>query len=173
MHEKMITNASGMGTAMFKVLNSSPDTRNYPVSHGAFAYMNLPRNMFGGIGAGAWDYKPEIRELSPVRDWQQVDDSIYRFDVWTNIHFGYVGSAAGFSEEELLHGAGVAQAIARNSNPDRQPWNPKTWDDPFDQAAIRLGVKLWHDYGLKLQPADIVKAIRVTPGLARLPVTIW
>lgn len=67
--------------------------------------------------------------------------------------------AAGFSESELLGGAGIAQQIKKildeSSNLDLN-WNtvkalftkpPSKLDPGHDQNAIIIGIKLWKQYG--------------------------
>ena len=67
-----------------------------------------------------WDHKPIIRHLEAEvrRDikYQEVGDYEYSRDTWSNIHYGYVGKASGFSTDELLDGAGLAQLIKKIEN---------------------------------------------------------
>jgi hypothetical protein len=82
-----------------------------------------------------------------------------QFDVWLNIHYGYVGKAAGFSDLELLVGAGAAQIISKMKNKDsradylravaRREIMPRAYGDYVrDQFAIQLGIDIWNSYGL-------------------------
>lgn len=41
----------------------------------------------------------------------------------------------------------------------------RAFDLPGDQPGIRIGIRLWHAYGLSLTPKDIVEAIKGTEGL--------
>jgi chromosome segregation ATPase len=93
----------------------------------------------------------------------QGNTKVYDHDVWSNIHYGYIGRAAGFSENELLNGAGVAQLKTifaqwgniNKSNPDanwedifkNQNW--KSIDAVRDQNSIKFGFNLYDDYLLK------------------------
>lgn len=36
---------------------------------------------------------------------------MYFNDIWSNMHYGYIGRVVGFSETELIYGAAVAQAL--------------------------------------------------------------
>ncbi|NJL82979.1 MAG: hypothetical protein HC890_08510 [Chloroflexaceae bacterium] len=36
---------------------------------------------------------------------------IYFNDIWSNMHYGYIGRIVGFTERELIDGAAVAQAV--------------------------------------------------------------
>lgn len=38
------------------------------------------------------------------------------YDIWSNIHYGFVGRFVGFTEFELINGAGYAQ-ICDNKSP--------------------------------------------------------
>lgn len=62
-----------------------------------------------------WDHKPYIlktfnfKHLKEPQKRHQLGDFNYYHDIWSNIHYGYVGTAAGFIESELLEGAGIEQ----------------------------------------------------------------
>jgi hypothetical protein len=64
-----------------------------------------------------WDHKPQIRKMLEDQGgkklfnfgWHKYGQHDYYFDVWSNIHYGYVGTAIGFGSNELIYGAGVAQ----------------------------------------------------------------
>ena len=43
--------------------------------------------------------------------WHKYKDYDYYYDVWSNIHYGYVGLSVGFDEKTLLGGADLAQVI--------------------------------------------------------------
>lgn len=108
-----------------------------------------------------WDHKPKIKDrflssVSPFNEEHLYGDHVYRHDIWSNIHYGYVGMAAGFSEWELILGAAVAHAwgeLERSKSPEE--WldiileklgdnpNPMAWDDPKDKAAIEVGIRLY------------------------------
>jgi hypothetical protein len=123
---------------------------------------------------GEWDHKPKIQSLVSnglyADDigaiWLQVGNEAfeYRFDVFSNIHFGYVGMAIGFSAAELLEGAGEAQylsdlvknlnkfpSISHFGDPSLSLVFPydhgqgglgtslRHWDEVSDQAAIKVG----------------------------------
>lgn len=89
---------------------------------------------------GQWDYKKEIGD-----EWGQAqridfcsigfnEEVIFYYDIWANFHFGYVGTAGGFSEESLLTGAAVEHAA---SNPGQFQ------DDPSDKACHEIGICLY------------------------------
>jgi len=115
-------------------------------------------------GGGPWDYKVELdeRELERI----ELGGTEYRSDVLANVHFGYVGRASGFSSEELLMGAGVAQVLSGTSD-----WSYfwSCFDDPADQAAISVGIYLYDQYGRfgleltedMLQEALVLYSVRI------------
>ena len=107
-----------------------------------------------------WDHKPKIarRFISGAthsRYWHVRDDYKYFYDIWSNIHYGYVGRACGFSDAMLLDGAGLEQI---GSDLLRGHWPARTqgisslrgFDDPSDRAGIAIGVNLQ-----KLNPAKV------------------
>ncbi|WP_026286341.1 polymorphic toxin type 44 domain-containing protein [Pseudomonas umsongensis] len=105
-----------------------------------------------------WDHKPKLRKLFPgVRHKQGKFD--YFYDIWSNIHYGYVGVAGGISESVLLDGAGVEQIGSDTKRwfEDRQK-NPgphltaslfdglRAFDDVADRVSISIGVKLYKQH---------------------------
>ena len=78
---------------------------------------------------GEWDHKPIIaRRFHPrspgLQHWHLYGNTLYFYEVWSNIHYGYVGRAAGFSNGVLLDGAGLEQIgsdLARLNLPRRSP----------------------------------------------------
>ena len=89
---------------------------------------------------GQWDYKEDI-----ARDWgyrQEIDfcsigideKVTFYYDIWANFHFGYVGTAGGFSEESLLTGAAIEHAVHNLG---------QIQDDPSDKACYVIGIGLY------------------------------
>jgi hypothetical protein len=106
---------------------------------------------------GDWDHKPKIaqrfkgasRNTYHQLGWRYE----YFYDIWSNLHYGYVGAAAGFSESKLLDGAGMEQigsTLARFRPPQQRPGvqGMRSWDDESDQAAIQKGIQLFKQGGL-------------------------
>ena len=119
-----------------------------------------------------WDHKPIFsnKELSleaglDPQAWIRAGDKRYRFDTWSNVHYGYVGGATGFSESELIDGAGIEQMgtnMFGGEEPASSPDAPSflsSWDEPSDTASIQLGISLWQQYGLNVTPEDFYLAI--------------
>lgn len=114
------------------------------------------------VGQGLdWDHKPKLRKLFPgVRHKQGQYD--YYYDIWSNIHYGYVGIIGGLSESVLLDGAGAEQIVSDSVRKADEIWEkPKTdwelpgphltaslsdglraFDDVADRVSISIGVKL-------------------------------
>jgi hypothetical protein len=95
---------------------------------------------------GPWDFKEDLgSSISNIRPCRRncsgrvfsitLDDQCMTFEVAANIHFGFVGRAAGFSESLLLRGAGIAQ-IAEFRGESR--------DDSRDVQAIEKGFHLFN-----------------------------
>jgi RHS repeat-associated protein len=128
---------------------------------------------------GNWDHKPRLMgaqspdaEIVRSRGWSTIGSQQHRFDIWSNIHYGYVGQAVGFSETELTGGAGIeqigsdgisGQVPSRSAGADN--W-AAAWDDSSDNAAIQLGISLWNQYGLTVRPADLYLAVLAEQRLA-------
>lgn len=135
---------------------------------------------------GNWDHKPILypkdpRQPSPVPEikkrggYSTVGSGLYSYDIWSNIHYGYVGRATGFSQPELTGGAGVEQIGSDlynrqwpHQSPGADNWLAG-WDQPSDNAAIQIGIRLWDQYGLAVRPADLYLAVLEEPRLATLP----
>ena len=90
-----------------------------------------------------WDFKKKIG--------LEMGDSIllcqsasecrwYNSDVPGNIHFGFVGRAAGFVSPELHLGAGMAHQ--EGDDPESGKWW-SYFDDPLDANAIGFGIELY------------------------------
>lgn len=103
---------------------------------------------------GDWDHKPRIarrfndRNPGGLQHWHLHGCTLYFYDVWSNLHYGYVGRAAGFTESVLLDGAGVEQIgsdLVRLKIPERSPViaGMRAWDAASDRAAIEAGVRLF------------------------------
>ncbi|MFI7209833.1 fibronectin type III domain-containing protein [Micromonospora maritima] len=100
-----------------------------------------------------WDHKPAIATyIGAGKDTR--DGYGYRYhitgmsyevyyDIWSNIHYGYVGRRVRFSEWELQTGAA-----------------PIGVQDPGDVRSISIGAKLWNTYGWTLTRANVDSAVR-------------
>ena len=70
----------------------------------------------------------------------------YYFDVWSNIHFGFVGKYCGFSDSFLLFGSNAQQMITNLKSLDFFQG-----DTPADKVSIQLGINLYYTYKDKIQ----------------------
>lgn len=117
-----------------------------------------------------WDHKPKI---APVWGDYQLDppfnNTEWYHDIWSNIHYGYVGKACGIYEWMLLDGAGIAQLLSSNV-PGGLPGYLsrrlekigdfdvfRALDDSSDQLATRLGFDLW---GREVTEVDVLQIMR-------------
>jgi RHS repeat-associated protein len=112
---------------------------------------NLPRDAFKSraysqwidlVRKGArWDFKGRIYDElgSSIRLCEFGKCSWYNFDVIANIHFGYVGRAAGFGSLELHLGAGWAQS---QDSPGTGKWYT-LGDEPADYWAVEMGIFMY------------------------------
>ncbi|OLF53103.1 polymorphic toxin type 44 domain-containing protein [Pseudomonas chlororaphis] len=111
------------------------------------------------VGQGRpWDHKPILQKLFGEYPWHKQGAYEYFYDIWSNIHYGYVGVAGGFSESVLLDGAGVEQIGSDTwrfiKNPKRFDGPQRTegvdgmraWDDVPDRVSIIIGMNLYKEY---------------------------
>ncbi|MDW6005009.1 polymorphic toxin type 44 domain-containing protein [Vibrio mangrovi] len=70
--------------------------------------------------------------------WHKYNRHDYFYDIWSNVHYGYVGLACGFSQTLLLRGAGGAQFLDNMTT---------TGDAPDDVVAVQVGFQLYQQYG--------------------------
>lgn len=100
---------------------------------------------------GDWDHKPILlRDLQLGRGdyhFPLLGDTEheYFYDIWSNIHYGYVGRAAGFFGFELQAGHRVS-GIAGST-------------DAIDIETVQIGIDLWDRYDSKLTKEGILKEI--------------
>lgn len=122
-----------------------------------------------------WDHKPKIKDrflssVSPFNDRHLYGDYVYSHEIWSNIHYGYVGMAAGFSESVLIKGAGVAHVASRVKNSksfekgldiirEKLGDDLRTWDDPKDKAAIEVGIRLYRHIPERVTAEDLMDDI--------------
>ncbi|WP_024675025.1 polymorphic toxin type 44 domain-containing protein [Pseudomonas syringae] len=119
-----------------------------------------------------WDHKPKILEKFNNDTRHKQGKYSYYYDIWSNIHYGYIGMAAGFSESVLLDGAGLEQiaseTLVKAKNPIEKPWPApsegiaglRAWDDDPDRISIGIGISL-HRQSPEgaVQASEIMKAV--------------
>jgi hypothetical protein len=154
-HREMVSNASSGITQILRELRGV----------GTFRYggvdADLATAVFGGLVASrsVWDHKPILARALNLSDGPEGDYFFpiegdpgheYYYDIWSNIHYGYVGSAAGFDAETLQVGPATAEGAGTN--------------DAFDILSIRIGIDLWFRYGLDLTLEQLRDAILAHRG---------
>jgi hypothetical protein len=98
-----------------------------------------------------WDHKPYIQSIWGTYQSDNAGNVDWFFDIWSNMHYGYVGKACGFGLDLLLNAAGIAQWLS-SQVPDGY-WSRRletfgdadvfrALDDPSDQLASRLGYNM-------------------------------
>jgi len=88
-----------------------------------------------------WDHKPNLDKLLNLKGsndyaypvWGDSNREFY-YDIWSNIHYGYVGKAAGYSDSELQFFSSLNDSGKSNV-------------DFKDTNAIKLGIELWNETG--------------------------
>ncbi|MBN1890601.1 MAG: hypothetical protein JW850_21585 [Thermoflexales bacterium] len=109
------------------------------------------------VGTGAtWDFKPDIilaDKFIPGTYDIILGNRQLHYDVIANIHFGFVGRAAGFSGELLKWGAGIAQTKRAITTLDPENFGDclgSYCDHPYATWAIGFGTSLYKDYWYRL-----------------------
>lgn len=94
-----------------------------------------------------WDHKPKLESrlnLSSGDDFYFKDPAKNRaisYDIYSNIHYGYVGRAAGFSERELIMGSHMGGSAGVT--------------DDGDDISVRIGSQLYSKYGKDMTQAQL------------------
>jgi hypothetical protein len=164
MYREMNTNSKG---ALAQYLW----TLNHGGGAGAGIPLGLPGTIIGGLSGkaaalaiwaykvktgGDWDHKKDLRKMLfiPPNDarfpFRGDPDHEIHYDIWSNVHYGYVGRAAGFSEWELQAGHQVGGIAGRT--------------DPYDVETVQLGLDLWSTYGANMSMSQLHQAL-----LGRIP----
>ncbi|EMN5547240.1 hypothetical protein RVX52_003074, partial [Enterobacter cloacae] len=81
------------------------------------------------------------------------------YDVWSNIHYGYVGLSVGFSESLLLKGSTWEQNMTPGAIGN---------DTVDDVTSMKIGFALFHQYGKyagSLTVINILDALDQTPDV--------
>ena len=100
-----------------------------------------------------WDFKPDLIRANILFSGEKrlvtLGNHDLNFQAVANIFFGFIGRASGFSEGELLLGAGIAQIkshgiVWENLNLSQ------LGDQAFDVWAVKFGFYLFDLYGWDL-----------------------
>jgi len=129
---------------------------------------------------GRWDFKDKILdELETESTWLQTGEDgkgdWFEYSVTGNIHYGYVGRAAGFTTLDLHLGAGYAEIIdsahaergeqnfcidilgVRKCGYFNNEWSITYYDDPWDYNAVQFGSMLFDIFGWYIPVGGFVK----------------
>ncbi len=195
-HGEMITNANSIIPVVIWVYNYYAVVfADYPFLQadfkaralGLWASQVMDARIKSKVGpfaplVGNWDHKRILTDRNTTPDQDIVDKETegysdiggrwLRFDIWSNLHYGYMARLAGFTTLEATGGAGVEQ-IGSDVVSKRDPQHTtgtdnwlSGWDDPSDNAAIRIGMQLAATHGTNLYPVDIYLAVKDDPNLA-------
>ena len=106
-----------------------------------------------------WDHKPKIYKGTVLRrkvtvkrpldasnknsqtsksHYHKYKDYDYYYDLWSNIHYGYVGLSIGFDEKTLLDGSDLQQVLHSGT---------KGADTLDDKTAMKIGFSLYKTFG--------------------------
>lgn len=135
------------------------------------------------IGPGKWNHKPKIRELfrkyavhrplradDPKDKWVPSESHFHKYkgydyflDVWSNIHYAYVGLSIGFDEATLIDGSDSAQKATPGT---------KGGDTKDDKTSINIGFALYKKFGKyaeRLTAQDILDALEQVNAKNEMP----
>ena len=115
--------------AEFRKSSQPLENANEAMKYKNLGYLDKVHWLKSKVRTGAeWDYK---------KDGHPENEHV------GNFNYGVVGRAAGFSEEELLRGAGIYQMTSGTSQEEYGGVFAPYGDDPVDQSAIRLGFSFY------------------------------
>ncbi|EQB4331892.1 polymorphic toxin type 44 domain-containing protein [Providencia stuartii] len=121
-----------------------------------------------------WDHKPIIREKFKDKGvnrpigfdgngnfyktfYTKYKNYDYFYDVWSNIHYGYVGMSLGLSEDDLTLGSNIQQFFH-----DIVKLEFNFGDTGSDKATILIGINLYKKFGKyaeSLTAQDVLDAL--------------
>ncbi len=158
----------------------------YPISganHRSRSKITAAELWIGQVNTGKpWDHKLKIREKfkhvavhrplpPPSNTWSETyyhkyKEYDYYLDIWSNIHYGYVGRSVGFTANELITGSNIAQYV---SDAVRLEMSGDTADD---KTAMEIGIGLYEKYKLsKNITASILLREIISQPNNKLPVS--
>nr|ADH04655.1 unknown [Chondromyces crocatus] len=164
MAAEMKNNAASWHAKHMALQNSSAQVPVLGSGNQTVAYLALIERVAPGR---PWDHKDhftsrQIGETVPGR-WHTWGEWEYFHDVWSNIHYGYVGRASGFSERTLIDGANAQQQV-------HSWWTGKTsrGDPEQDSLAVSMGCRMY-DSGTPVTPEALIQKVVQTPQFDRRP----
>ncbi len=140
-YDEMMTNLTSKDVANMSELNEgrhwyelasqNPDARHIAAK---VEFMNLVQT------GGDWDHKWQLQEkfgLETGEDFYFKDPSQDRavsYDIYSNIHYGYVGRASGFDTPTLISFANLGDGVTGTN-------------DSGDDISMNIGAALYDKYG--------------------------
>ena len=121
-----------------------------------------------------WDHKWQLSALFPSMGLSRRYHHIYNnidifYDTWSNIHFGFIGTYVGYSQEKLLNGAGEAQKISDQHLIGKIIYlalgyrtnyvNGAKYDNDIDGHLICKGVELFLTKNSNITAHDLLNAV--------------
>lgn len=109
-----------------------------------------------------WDHKPSIIPAFGSYSLDAEKGKSYFFDIWSNMHYGYVGRVAGFTNTELINGAAIAQAIDDILDTIKQSLDKIIEGiTQFDPSKVRKGFKeIEENVALRKKLKEIFKKLK-------------
>ena len=156
---EMRFNVDSPEARQIRLLQRSPPS--LPLALALWAYLVWPENK--------WDHKPPINRKFGMWCFDPATKTEYYGDIWSNVHYGYIGLSVGFGEHTLKMGAGVAQALKSGLVDTFGSECKKSggalaclpaFDDPKDQVSIKIGFELWKTYGRNLTASTVCDKVR-------------
>ncbi|MFB7225564.1 polymorphic toxin type 44 domain-containing protein [Streptomyces sp. NPDC056227] len=114
-----------------------------------------------------WDHKPILREKYGLSLEYEEDlhlkipgkDATLFYDAWSNIHYGFLGRAAGFTGKQLHAGAEADLGAATGKT------------DPGDVITVQAGIDMYDKYGADMTfeefqsgMSDMLAVLAQNPG---------
>ncbi|MFI5709547.1 RHS repeat-associated core domain-containing protein [Kribbella sp. NPDC051620] len=98
-----------------------------------------------------WDHKPKLEARYNIRSASQAYWAVpgrpnaVSYDIWSNIHYGYVGAKAGFGSFTLQMGARFPVLSGKN--------------DFGDAMSIAAGIKMYRRYGADMTESEFQEGV--------------
>lgn len=107
-----------------------------------------------------WNYRAKIAQLQNS-SWHKQGRYLYHVGLWTGIHYGYLGMAAGFRPGVLLDGID-------GQTPLEQRRTLRHWHTPAERVAIGIGMELY-----KRHPEGVVTAKAILHAVVGAELENW
>jgi RHS repeat-associated protein len=163
-YNEMIRNSQGEEAKYMKNMLSEECfdfSQIYPPQLNAYlTFFNLTKT------GGLWDHKWQLRQKLHIRVNNWADEYFpirgneefeYYLDIWSNIHFGYVGLAIGFPKEDLENLPDLHNRVPAYLKPIVKSLFGS--NGPGDLISVKIGLSLWETYGTALTKQQLHSAI--------------